>query len=105
MHSLNKFQVIGVDIFFVVSDFLISGIIFEDLEQGTFSFARFYTRRIRRIFPVLITVLTACMAFGWITLWPDEYQQLAAHTAAGAGFVGNLVLWREAGYFDRGGRA
>jgi peptidoglycan/LPS O-acetylase OafA/YrhL len=90
----------GVDVFFVISGFLISGIIFDGLRQGTFSFADFYWRRIRRIFPALVLVLAACLAFGWLVLLPDEYRQLGKHVAAGAGFLSNVVLWREAGYFD-----
>lgn len=91
---------IGVDIFFVISGFLISTIIFESLDKGTFSFAEFYARRIRRIFPALLLVLLASHAFGWYALLADEYKQLGKHVAAGAGFVANVVLWKEAGYFD-----
>src|SRR5688572_11583493 len=90
----------GVDVFFVISGFLISGIIFDGLRNGTFSFADFYWRRIRRIFPALILVLAACLALGWLVLLPDEYSQLGKHIAAGAGFVSNVAFWREAGYFD-----
>lgn len=91
---------IGVDVFFVISGFLISTIIFENLERGTFSFADFYARRIKRIFPALLIVLIASFAFGWFALLADEYMQLGKHMAAGAGMVSNLVLWGEAGYFD-----
>ena len=98
--SWMKGGFIGVDIFFVISGFLISTIIFENLDRGTFSFSEFYARRIRRIFPALILVLTACLVFGWLVLIPDELNQLGKHTLAGAGFVSNFVLWSEAGYFD-----
>jgi peptidoglycan/LPS O-acetylase OafA/YrhL len=91
---------IGVDVFFVISGFLISTIIFENLDRGTFSFTEFYARRIKRIFPALLLVLIASFAFGWFALLADEYKQLGKHIAAGAGFVSNLVLWSEAGYFD-----
>lgn len=91
---------IGVDVFFVISGYLISTIIFGSLEAGTFSFAEFYARRIRRIFPALLLVLGASYAFGWFALVADEYKQLGKHIAAGAGFVSNIVLWNEAGYFD-----
>lgn len=91
---------IGVDVFFVISGYLISTIIFENLDRGTFSFAEFYARRIKRIFPALILVLVACFAFGWFALLADEYKQLGKHIAAGAGFVSNLVLWNEEGYFN-----
>ena len=91
---------IGVDIFFVISGYLISTIIFENLDCGSFSFREFYVRRIKRIFPALIVVLLACFAFGWFALLADEFNQLGKHIAAGAGFVSNIVLWGEAGYFD-----
>jgi peptidoglycan/LPS O-acetylase OafA/YrhL len=91
---------VGVDVFFVISGFLISGIILKGLASDTFSFADFYARRIRRIFPALLVVLAACMAFGWVALLPDEYAQLGKHATAGAAFASNLVLWQEAGYFD-----
>ena len=91
---------IGVDIFFVISGYLISGIILSDLDRKKFSFRQFYIRRIRRIFPVLATVLFSCLAFGWFALTADELNQLGKHVAAGAGFISNLVLWNEAGYFD-----
>ena len=91
---------IGVDIFFVISGFLISTIIFQNISSNSFSLIEFYSRRIRRIFPSLIIVLTACLAFGWIDLLTQEYKQLGKHVSAGAGFVSNLVLWNESGYFD-----
>lgn len=91
---------IGVDIFFVISGFLISSIIFSTLESSRFSIADFYTRRIRRIFPALITVMLASLTFGWFALLADEYMQLGKHIAGGAGFVSNFILKRESGYFD-----
>jgi peptidoglycan/LPS O-acetylase OafA/YrhL len=91
---------IGVDVFFVISGYLISTIIFENLDKGTFSFSEFYARRITRIFPALILVLVACFVFGWFALLADEYRQLGKHIAAGAGFISNIVFWNEAGYFD-----
>ena len=91
---------IGVDIFFVISGYLISGIILNDLEQGTFSLWNFYYRRIRRIFPSLIVILTAVLIFGWFALFPDEYRALGKHVFAGAAFISNFFLWQEAGYFD-----
>jgi len=91
---------IGVDVFFVISGYLISTIIYENLERGTFSFSEFYARRIKRIFPALILVLIACLSFGWFVLFADEYEQLGKHIGAGAGFISNIVLWNEAGYFD-----
>lgn len=91
---------VGVDIFFVISGFLISTIIFGNLEQNTFGFFEFYSRRVKRIFPALLIVLIACYTFGWFALFADEFKQLGKHIAAGAGFISNLVLWSESGYFD-----
>lgn len=92
---------VGVDVFFVISGFLISSIIFSGLHKGHFSFSEFYGRRIRRIFPALTLVLVASLALGWFALLTDEFLQLGKHVAAGAGFVQNFVLWTEAGYFDK----
>jgi peptidoglycan/LPS O-acetylase OafA/YrhL len=91
---------IGVDIFFVISGFLISTIIFTNLERDSFSFVDFYSRRIKRIFPALLLVLIASAAFGWFALLADEYKQLGKHIAGGAGFVANFMFWNESGYFD-----
>jgi peptidoglycan/LPS O-acetylase OafA/YrhL len=91
---------IGVDLFFVISGYLISTIIFQNLENGTFSFLDFYVRRIKRIFPALILVLVACLVYGWFSLLPADYKQLGKHTIAGAAFVSNFAFWFEAGYFD-----
>lgn len=91
---------IGVDVFFVISGFLISKIIFQEIDANRFSFIDFYSRRIRRIFPALIFIFICCFAFGWFTLLPHEFQQLGKHIASGATFISNFVLWSEAGYFD-----
>ncbi|MFM0265549.1 acyltransferase family protein [Paraburkholderia sediminicola] len=91
---------VGVDIFFVISGYLIGSILIEELKADTFSFGAFYARRIKRIFPALLCVLVACYAFGWFNLLDTEFMQLGKHVAAGAGFVSNLALWTEAGYFD-----
>jgi peptidoglycan/LPS O-acetylase OafA/YrhL len=92
---------VGVDVFFVISGYLITSIILKDLEAGRFSFAGFYARRIKRIFPALAVVLVAVLLAGWIVLLELEYRNLGVHVAAGAGFLTNILLWREAGYFDR----
>ncbi len=90
----------GVDVFFVISGFLISTIIFGNLERDSFSYAEFYARRIKRIFPAILVVLFATTLFGWYVLFLDEFQQLGKHVAGGAGFISNIVLWGESGYFD-----
>lgn len=91
---------VGVDIFFVISGYLISTIIFGNLERGSFSYAEFYSRRIKRIFPALILVLVSSFIFGWYVLLATEYKQLGKHLASGAGFVSNFALWFESSYFD-----
>ena len=91
---------IGVDIFFVISGYLISGILYKGHRAGNFSFKEFYARRIRRLFPALITVLLLTMAYGWVILLHDEFVQLGKHVAAGTLFVQNIVFWQESGYFD-----
>jgi peptidoglycan/LPS O-acetylase OafA/YrhL len=90
---------IGVDIFFVISGFLISGIIFSNVESGTFSYIEFYKRRIKRIFPALIIVLVTVLTIGWIVLFSSEYRELGVQTLAATGFLSNFILWHEAGYF------
>jgi peptidoglycan/LPS O-acetylase OafA/YrhL len=92
---------VGVDVFFVISGFLISSLILGGLRAGDFSFSDFYARRIRRIFPALIVVMLACWMLGWFLLLPNEYRQLSRHIVAGAAFVSNFVLWGESGYFDQ----
>ena len=91
---------IGVDVFFVISGYLISGIILGRLAQRRFSFADFYARRIRRIFPALAIVLASLAAAGWFLLFADDFRDLGKHIAAGAGFAANFVSWQEASYFD-----
>lgn len=92
---------VGVDIFFVISGFLISRILFQALETNHFDAVDFYSRRIARIFPALSIVLLFTLVAGWLLLLPDEYAQLGKHVLAGTAFVSNLVLWHEAGYFDQ----
>lgn len=91
---------IGVDIFFVISGYLISSIILGQLERGGFSYRAFYTRRINRIFPALALVLIANLVLGWYALLIDEFQAFGKHVAASSAFLSNFALWKEAGYFD-----
>ncbi|MDA7417780.1 acyltransferase family protein [Xenophilus arseniciresistens] len=90
----------GVDIFFVISGYLISTIIFGSLAGKGFGYGEFYARRIRRLFPSLLAVLACTLAFGWFVLLTDEFRQLGRHVLASAAFVQNLALWAESGYFD-----
>jgi peptidoglycan/LPS O-acetylase OafA/YrhL len=91
---------VGVDIFFVISGFLISTILFNSLENNTFSFTEFYAKRIKRIFPALIVVLVTCLIFGWFILIDTEYEQLGKHIKGAATYTNNFQFWKESGYFD-----
>jgi len=91
---------IGVDIFFVISGYLITQIVVADLNRGAFSFARFYARRVRRIFPALIVVMLATLGAGVAIFLPDEMTSLARNAIAGALSGSNLMLLSEVGYFD-----
>lgn len=90
----------GVDVFFVISGFLISTILFKSIEAKNFSITNFYARRIRRIFPALGLVLSSVLGFGWLFLFPDELTELTVHTMGSAGFIQNFILWHESGYFN-----
>jgi peptidoglycan/LPS O-acetylase OafA/YrhL len=91
---------VGVDVFFVISGYLITSLITQQLGARSFSVARFYLNRVRRIFPALGAMLIACAVAGWFLLADGDFAQLGKHIAAGAGFVSNLLLGKEAGYFD-----
>ena len=91
---------IGVDVFFVISGFLITSLILREQREERFSLKHFYARRIRRIFPALSLVLGFGLIAGWICLNFMEYKQLTKHTGSSAIFITNFMLLREAGYFD-----
>jgi peptidoglycan/LPS O-acetylase OafA/YrhL len=91
---------VGVDVFFVISGFLITGQLMAAAATGRQSFGEFYARRIRRIFPALVLVLTATADAGWWLLLPREWEELRRHIGASAIFSNNIVIWSEAGYFD-----
>lgn len=90
---------VGVDVFFVISGFLITGLIRQDVAAGQFSVAAFYGRRIRRIFPALILVLLISLGMGFLFMLPDAYRALGLNTAASAGFVANIALFLQQNYF------
>ncbi len=92
---------IGVDVFFVISGYLITSILQHEMQASRWSLVSFYARRILRIFPALILVLLACLFVGWHTLLAPEYMQLGKHLGLGTLFVSNIGLWWEAGYFDK----
>jgi peptidoglycan/LPS O-acetylase OafA/YrhL len=91
---------IGVDIFFVISGYLITDIIFRKMLAGTFTIFDFYQRRVRRIFPALILVTAVTFAIGWFYLPPKDLQSLGTNIAGGAVFIQNIVLLGQVGYFD-----
>lgn len=90
----------GVDVFFVISGYLITGIIFREILEGRFSFREFYRRRAIRILPPLIAMLAAVLCISWLYLTPDEFKTLGRHALAGLLFVSNFQLLSESGYFD-----
>ena len=91
---------LGVDVFFVISGFLITSIIVKDLRAGQFSFARFYSRRARRILPALLLVLLAALVLGWYALLAGELEGLGRHVLGAMFFIANFQLMAETGYFD-----
>ena len=91
---------VGVDIFFVISGFLITNFIVRSINDNNFTFFDFYSRRIRRIFPALGLVLLFSVIIGWIILLPDEFKSLGKHIMGGVGFISNIVSLLEIGYFD-----
>jgi peptidoglycan/LPS O-acetylase OafA/YrhL len=93
----------GVDVFFVISGFLITRIICAEIAERRFSIASFYARRIRRIFPALIVVLAATFATGWFVLLPDQFQLLGKNITAGVAFAANLFQLTQTGYFAPAG--
>lgn len=90
----------GVDVFFVISGFLITRLMLNAQDEGSFRLAAFYGNRVRRLFPALLVTLAATLVLGWQLLLPEEFRSLGRHTLASAGFVANLQLMQETGYFD-----
>lgn len=91
---------VGVDVFFVISGFLISSILFREINEDRFSLTAFYGRRIRRIFPALVVCLATVLSYGFIVLIPFELAQLGKNVFFGASFLSNIALWSETDYFD-----
>ncbi|MDB1124791.1 acyltransferase family protein [Vibrio algarum] len=90
----------GVDVFFVISGFLMTGIIFKGIEQENFSILQFYVARANRIIPALAVLCMFLLVFGWLYLTPLDYKTLGKHVASSMGFLSNFIYWRESGYFD-----
>jgi peptidoglycan/LPS O-acetylase OafA/YrhL len=91
---------VGVDLFFVISGFLMTGIVLRGLESGNFSLLDFYMARARRIIPALAVLCLALVAIGWFFLLPPDYRQLGTHAGYSLAFLSNFEYFWEAGYFD-----
>jgi len=91
---------VGVDVFFVISGYLITSILIEDIENNRFSIVHFYERRARRILPALFFVLAACLPFAWLWLTPTDLKDFGASLVAVSFFSSNILFWLESGYFS-----
>ena len=91
---------VGVDIFFVISGYLITTIIISEMAEGKFSIINFYERRARRILPALFFVMAACLPFAWLWLTPSDLEDFGQSLVAVSTFSSNILFWRESGYFD-----
>ena len=94
---------VGVDVFFVISGYLITTIILSDMNNGKFSIVTFYERRARRILPALFFVMFCCLPFAWFWLLPNHLKDFAQSLTAITGFSSNILFWRESGYFGTAG--
>jgi peptidoglycan/LPS O-acetylase OafA/YrhL len=90
---------VGVDVFFVISGYLITSIIVAEMEAGNFSLANFYERRARRILPALFLVMAVCIPFAWAWLLPKDLKDFAQSLVAVSTFSSNFLFWIESGYF------
>lgn len=98
--SLLRGGFIGVDVFFVISGYLITKIIDDSISERRFSITEFYARRITRIFPALLIVAVSALLFSWLFVLPGDFKLIGKHIAGGIGFIQNLILYNEVGYFD-----
>ena len=90
---------VGVDVFFVISGYLITSLLIADLERQDFSILRFYERRARRILPALFVVLFVCIPFAYNLMQPAEFKDFGFNLISVVFFVSNLFFWQESGYF------
>jgi peptidoglycan/LPS O-acetylase OafA/YrhL len=93
---------VGVDIFFVISGYLITGIIINELNSGRFSIASFYERRARRILPALIFVTLCCLPFAWMWMLPSQFKDFSQSLVAVSLFTSNILFAFKSGYFANG---
>ena len=94
---------VGVDVFFVISGYLISSNLIFSFSNNSYSLLTFYEKRIRRIFPALLVILIACYLTGYFLFTGSEFKELGKHIAAGAAFISNIAYMQESGYFDASG--
>ena len=90
---------VGVDIFFVISGYLITSIIFEEVRNDSFRISNFYERRIRRILPALFVVIVACFPLAWLWMTPFQLKEFSQSVVAVVTFTANIEFWKESGYF------
>ena len=91
---------VGVDVFFVISGYLITSIILVEKQAGTFSLINFYERRMRRILPALFFVMLACIPFAWLWLTPNNFRYFSQSVLSVTVFLSNVYFWLRSGYFD-----
>jgi len=91
---------VGVDIFFVISGFLITSIIYKDFQNGKFKFLRFYERRARRLLPALFVVIFISIIFAWVWMLPNEIIEFSQSVLSVLFFVSNFFFWNDSGYFS-----
>jgi peptidoglycan/LPS O-acetylase OafA/YrhL len=91
---------VGVDVFFVISGYLITGLLLADLDRGRFSIAEFYIRRARRILPALFLVMLCCIPFAWMWMLPSQFESFAKSLVAVVAFASNILFFLESGYFE-----
>jgi len=90
---------VGVDVFFVISGYLITTILISEMSKGNFSIGRFYERRARRILPALFFVMICCVPFAWFWMVPQEFKNFSQGFVAISFFASNVLFWRKSGYF------
>lgn len=91
---------VGVDIFFVISGYLITRILLTEIQSGSFTFSGFYERRARRLLPALFVVLLACLPAAWILLFPEDMEDFARSLRSVPLFISNIYFNNSSGYFD-----
>ena len=89
---------VGVDVFFVISGYLITTILIEDIENNRFRIVNFYERRARRILPALFLVMFVCIPFAWLWMLPNQMKDFSQSLVAVSLFASNIYFWQDSGY-------